>query len=197
MLTAVVLATFCNNHGYQSIAQWLHNQTVDFWHFLGFTRRPPKLGSLRYLLMRIPVEEFEAALNAWLASITGASVSPDARRAIAIDGKAQRGTDRVCERAQILIAAYDHQTGGVLKQQVVPSDSNEITAVRDLLKKLVLTNCIITADAAHCQQETCQQIVDSGGNYVVTAKDNQPTLVNAIASEFAAQDAAFSPLCTT
>ena len=47
---------------------------------------------------------------------------------------------------------------------------------------------------AHCYLETCQQIVDSGGHDVLTAKDNQPTLTNAIATEFAALDAAFSPL---
>lgn len=73
-------------------------------------------------------------------------------------------------------------------------DTNEQKTALELLRQLVLTGRVVTADALHCQQETCQQIVDSGGHYVLTAKDNQPTLVATISSEFAALDAAFSPL---
>lgn len=194
MLTAVVLATFCGAVGYKPIAQWLHGQSVDFWHFLGFTRRPPKYGAFRYLLMRVSVEPFEAAVSMWLEALTGQKLEPKARQAIAMDGKAMCGTRRAGEQAQMVIAAFDHQTRGVLRQLAVPANSNEITAARELLKRLVLANTVITADAAHCQQETCQQIVDSGGDYVITAKENQPELVKTIALEFAAKDAVFSPL---
>lgn len=35
---------------------------------------------------------------------------------------------------------------------------------------------MITADAMHCQRETAQMIWDRGGHYVLTVKNNQPTL---------------------
>ena len=69
-------------------------------------------------------------------------------------------------------------------------------AALDLLKQLVLTGRVITADALHCQQETCQLITDSGGHYVIPVKDNQPMLRAAISCEFTAQDTAFFPLPT-
>jgi predicted transposase YbfD/YdcC len=53
---------------------------------------------------------------------------------------------------------------------------------------------VVTADALPCRQETCQLIIDSGGHCVLAVKDNQPTLEAAIAAEFPARDAAFSPL---
>lgn len=194
ILTAVICAVLSGANGYKPIAQWLHSQSVDFWHFLGFTRRPIQSGALRNLLMALSPQAFEDALSAWLREVHGRDSDPEALQGLSIDGKALRGTQSLDQRALMLIAAYDHETACVLRQHAVPADTNEQKAALDLLKQLVLTGRVITADAAHCQQETCQQIVDSGGHYVITVKDNQPTLQAMISSEFAALDAAFSPL---
>ena len=196
ILTAVICAVLSGSNGYKPIAQWLHLQPVDFWHFLGFTRRPLKYGALRNLLMAIPPESFEAALMAWLREIHGGDPPPESLSGMSIDGKALRGTRTLDQAALMLISAFDHQSACVLLQRAVPSETNEQKAALDLLKQLILTGRVITADAAHCQHETCQQIVDSGGHYVITAKDNQPTLIATISSEFAALDAVFSPLST-
>lgn len=194
ILTAVVCAVLCGANGYKPICQWLHKQPVDFWHFLGFTRRPIRSGALRNLLMVLDPQPFEDALRAWLPSTSPPDVTPETWSAVAIDGKSLCGTGGIDQRARMLISAYEHQTGTVLCQGAVPADTNEQKAALDLLKQLVLTGRVITADALHCQQETCQLITDSGGHYVIPVKDNQPTLLAAISSEFTAQDAAFSPL---
>jgi hypothetical protein len=194
ILTAVICAVLSGANGYKPIAQWLHSQPVDFWHFLGFTRRPLKYGALRNLLMALSPVAFESALSAWLREIHGGDPPPEALQGFSIDGKALRGTRTLDQLALMLISAFDHQSACVLLQRAVPAETNEQKAALDLLKELVLKGRVITADALHCQQETCQQIVDSGGHYVITAKENQPTLVATISSEFAALDAAFSPL---
>ena len=54
--------------------------------------------------------------------------------------------------------------------------SNEIPAVRTLLAGLDLTDVIVTVDALHTQTDTAKFIVDAGGDYVFTAKRNQPRL---------------------
>ena len=190
ILTAVVCAVLCGADGYKPIAQWLHNCSVDFWHFLGFTRRPLNYGALRNLLMVLDPQAFEDALQAWLKQGRGEQEpSP-----LAIDGKSLRGTQSVDQQAKMLICAFDHETASVIRQLVVPADTNEQKAALLLLKQLVLTGRIVTADALHCQHETCQQIVDSGGDYVMPVKENQPTLLNTISQEFTAEKAAFSPL---
>jgi hypothetical protein len=187
-------------NGYRPIAQWLHNQTVDFWHFLGFTRRPIKYGALRNLLNAVSPEAFETALGAWLRDVYGGDPppegdpAPESLEGISIDGKTLRGTRTLDQAALMLVSAYDHETSSVLRQLAVAADTNEQKTALQLLKQLVLTGRVVTGDALHCQQETCEQIVDSGGHYVLTAKENQPTLVATISSEFAALDAAFSPL---
>jgi hypothetical protein len=194
ILTAVVCAVLCGSNGYRPIAQWLHKQTVDFWHFLGFKRRPIKYGALRNVLNAVSPEAFEQVLASWLRDVFGGNPPPELLQGLAIDGKSLRGTRTLDQAARMLVSAYDHETCGVLHQLAVPPDTNEQKAVLELLKQLVLTGRVVTADALHCQQETCQQIVDSGGHYVITVKENQPTLVATISSEFAALDAAFSPL---
>jgi len=194
ILTAVICAVLSGANGYRPIVQWLHKQPVDFWHFLGFTRRPLKYGALRNLLTMVSAEAFEAALADWLRATCHGDPPPESLQGVSIDGKALRGTRTLDERAMMLISAFDHDTAHVLLQRSVPLETNEQKAGLELLKGLILTGRVITADAAHCQQETCDQIVDSGGHYVMTTKDNQPTLTAVISSEFAALDAAFSPL---
>ena len=63
-----------------------------------------------------------------------------------------------------------------------------------VLKELVLTGRVVTADAAFCHQDVCQTIVERGEHYVLPVKDNQPQLVAAISSEFTVQNAAFPPM---
>lgn len=48
--------------------------------------------------------------------------------------------------------------------------------MRTLLDTLDIAGAVITADALHCQRDTAEAIVDAGGHYILTVKDNQPTL---------------------
>lgn len=191
VLAAVVCAVLCGANGYQPIGDWLHSQSVAFWHFLGFRRRPIRHGALRNLLMAIDPAALEAALSDWLEPLRTAAAPPATTlSAIALDGKTLRGSDTLERMAVMLVAAFEHQTGTVLQQLAVPTGTNEQKTALELLKRLVLTGRVITADALHCQAETCQQIIDSGGDFVLTVKAHQPTLEAVIASEFAAQDTA-------
>ena len=58
MLASVVCAMLQGARGYSAITQWIHEQDVELWHALGFTRRPPKLGAFRKLLMAISPTHF-------------------------------------------------------------------------------------------------------------------------------------------
>jgi hypothetical protein len=111
-------------------------------------------------------------------------------RAIALDGKALRGTLTPHQRAVHLLSLFDQRMGCVLSQQRVDEKTNEHKAALELLKTIVLKDCLVTGDAMFCHGEICQQIIDSGGDYFVVVKDNQPTLQETIAAEFRA---VFSP----
>jgi predicted transposase YbfD/YdcC len=48
-----------------------------------------------------------------------------------------------------------------------------------------LAGRLLTGDALYCQHELCAQVLAAGGDYLVTVKENQPTLYAAIALLFA------------
>jgi predicted transposase YbfD/YdcC len=53
---------------------------------------------------------------------------------------------------------------------------------------------LISADALHTQTDTARQIVmEKGGDYLLTVKDNQPTLNQNITQLIPAPEAGFSP----
>jgi len=146
------------------------------------------------VLLKLDVAAFEQALTRWITDVLGQLPDREGPHLIAVDGKSLRGSWDRFGQAVYLLMAIDQRTSCVLHQQAVPDRTNEHKTSLLMLQELVLTGRIVTLDAAFCQQDVCQTIVDSGGHYVIPVKDNQPTLQSAIASEFAAENAVFSPL---
>lgn len=70
-----------------------------------------------------------------------------------------------------------HGIGAVLGQVAVDAKTNEIPAVRELLKAFAdLAGTVITIDAIHTQSNTAQVILSRHADYVMTVKGNMPTL---------------------
>jgi predicted transposase YbfD/YdcC len=81
----------------------------------------------------------------------------------------------------------------VLGQIKTDEKSNEITAIPELLKVLELKGCLVTIDAIGCQKQIANVIVEQEANYLLTVKDNQPILHQAIQKYFSdANDANFN-----
>jgi len=58
-----------------------------------------------------------------------------------------------------------------------PKKENEIPAARRLLARIPISGRLVSLDAMHTQHQTAGQIVlDAGADYLLTLKDNQPTL---------------------
>ena len=192
MLAAVVCAVLSGVRGYAAIAHWLHSHPVEVWHLLGFTRKPPTRNCFRDLLMALDPDVFEDVLSRWAADTLNLNPSAEALAAVSLDGKTLCGTLTPHQRAVHLLAVLDQQTGGVLRQTAVDAKTNEHKAALPLLQALLLEGRVVVADAMFCQKDVCRQIRADGGHYVVTVKDNQPTLRREIEAAFA--DAkAFSP----
>jgi hypothetical protein len=190
MLASIVCALLTGARGYEAIAQWTKSQGPTVWRLLGFKAKSPCPNCFRDLLLRLDPEALEAVLRQWIAAWVG-EPSNDELHAVAIDGKTLCNTLAAHERNVQLLALFDHKLGCVLSQQAVDPSTNEAKAALPLLRSLVLDGTLITGDAMFCQREICQQIVDSGGDYLFVVKDNQPELKAAIEAEF---QPGFSPL---
>jgi hypothetical protein len=99
---------------------------------------------------------------------------------IAIDGKALRGSSRICSdkvrRMVYMVGAWSTEAGLALGQVRTDEKSNEITAIPKLLEILDLAGVLVTIDAAGCQKEIAAQIVDANGDYLLQVKGNQERL---------------------
>ena len=79
-----------------------------------------------------------------------------------------------------------------LGSAMVDIKTNEIPVARQLFKKLDLDGRKVSLDALHTQDQTARELVlEHGADYLLTVKDNQPTvraniekLVSAPAADF-------------
>lgn len=191
MLATVVCALLCGARSYSAIAEWIHGQEPCVWHWLGFWRRPPKLGAFRKLLMKLPPEALESVLQPWVDGLLPDGATTAALQPVAMDGKSLCGALAEHGRAVHLLSLLDQSTGFSLRQLEVPGKTNEHKTALELLKSIVLEGRVITGDAMFCQRDLCEQIVRDKGHYFFEVKDNQPELKQAIEAEF---HSAFSPL---
>ena len=109
---------------------------------------------------------------------------------IAVDGKSIRSTSRPEQPHSSLqiITAYLTESGVVLGQEKINEKSNEIPAFQQMLSYLNIANKTITADAMHCQKETCKKIFEKQGNYVFGLKGNQSKLYEDVVLYFESED---------
>ena len=105
---------------------------------------------------------------------------------IALDGKSiRRSKDNVNgKRATHIVSAWASTNRLVLGQLACEEKSNEITAIPELLKLLEIKGCIVTIDAMGTQKDIAKSIVDAGADYVLSLKENQPTLLEDVSLYF-------------
>jgi DDE_Tnp_1-associated/Transposase DDE domain len=196
ILSLAVLAMLSGAKSYQAIAQFGRDHGFPLAHALGFTRgKPPTKSTFSVLFRILDVSVFEDALSRWIIS----RLPEDAEKPISLDGKTARGSRDGDVPGQHLVAAYCAAAQAVLAQVKVDAKTNEHKAALTLLGLLPVKGNILTGDALFCQRDLCAAIIEAGGDYLFTVKDNQPSLVSDIKAGLAYQEqtqrrtAAFSP----
>lgn len=186
LLQLTVVATLCGARGQLAVAQWGRERLEDDPEMLValglLPGRSPCVATLHRVFKALDGAAFEAALGGWLAR-TG--VKP--RDAVAVDGKALRGSERETVPGTYLVAAYAHAAGAVLAQVRSGGKGHELAAAKQVLKAVPLAGRLVTGDALLTQRDLCEQIVAARGDYVLPVDENQPALRADI-------EAAFSPV---
>jgi predicted transposase YbfD/YdcC len=196
ILALVCVASLCGYRTYSAIAQWARIYPAALVRALGFTHRtPPCAATLHTVLRHLDRPQVEARLGAWAESVLAQvpPAEPTEDEAIAIDGKALRGSRQRGAPQAHLLSALSHRLGLTLGQRAVADKTNEITQIVPLLQGLVLEGRIFTMDALLTQRLVAQTIVEGDGDYVLYAKGNQRRLEAAIERVFATPPAADEP----
>ncbi len=185
------VAMLCGARGESAIAEWAENYGETWRAPLGFTRPDgPSQSTVQRIFKGIDCDALENRLGAWathvIACCPTAALLPF--EAMAIDGKTLRGSARCGAEDAPLLSAFSQRLGVVLGQVAVADKTNEITAIDDLLARLVLTGWVVTTDALFTQREIARTICDAGGDYLMVVKGNQPTLHDDLTLLFADVD---------
>jgi predicted transposase YbfD/YdcC len=145
---------------------------------------PPSHDTFSRVFRRLAPEPFEAAFAQSTAAFAGAL-----KGVVAIDGKALRGAyERGCRASPLhLVNVWAAEARLVIGQRLAPG-RNEVLGAQQALALLGLEGCIVTADALHCRADTAQTILDTGADYALALKANQPTLLAKAQALLAAAD---------
>lgn len=160
------------------MAEWGRNYGARLAQALGFTHAPPCAATLHTIFRHVNRDECAAHLGAWADSMVGSlPAAPEPPEvAMALDGKTLRGSKKQGAPGTHLVSALAHPVGLTLAQQAVDGKTHEITAGEPLLGQLVLEGRLVTMEALLTHRHVAQTIVDQGGDYVMSVKDNQPQL---------------------
>jgi predicted transposase YbfD/YdcC len=182
-LVFIILAKLAGEQEPRGIAQWVALRKDLLKEALLFERdtTPAAITYSRILGKAVEVTELQQTVSRFLLSPPQADPAVE----INLDGKALRGTIFAGQRHGLhLLAAYLPDAGVVLMQMEVGAKENELVAAPRLLKSVDLQGKIITGDAMFAQRELSRQVVEAGGDYVWSVKENQPGLRSDIEALF-------------
>jgi hypothetical protein len=136
---------------------------------------PPSDSTFQRVLNRIDAVAVASIIGTWLSEQEVGALAQ-----LAVDGKVLRGSGRHDGKPLQLLSAVTHHLRLTLDQIAIEEKSNEIPALKPLLKKLNLPpGTLITADAMHCQQESTRFITQElGGDFLFGLKGNQSGILD-------------------
>jgi predicted transposase YbfD/YdcC len=208
VLTIIVLAKMAGEKAVSGIAHWARLRLDWLGQLLPLKRGTlPCANTYQYICDHIALDELNEKPGLYFAAVRGTAAEPEAeipdgpaveRGALhlALDGKSLRGTAGTGTRpltAVQLIGLYHVTQQYVLRQVEVPGPGQERKTALRLMKEMDLRGCLVSADALYTQPAWCQQILAQGGDYLLIAKRNQPTLQEDIALLFSQQPVPWLP----
>jgi predicted transposase YbfD/YdcC len=186
-LEDILLLGFCGTlagcDDFVEIADWATDNAEFLRTFLELPNGIPSHDTFNRTFTTVKPATLQAVLLPWLLDRRGLPGDW-----IHLDGKTMRHTRRKSKGLGALhvVSAWAGQTGLTLGQVAVDAKSNEITAMPQLLELLDLRDKIVTTDAMGCQKEIARTIVEGDGDFILSVKDNQPSLHAEMQAAFAA-----------
>jgi predicted transposase YbfD/YdcC len=178
------LAVLAGAGGPTAIARWAVLKREFLTQVLDLPNGIPAKDVFRRVLMALKPAAFQACFADWLRSLRDGAVAETGvdRPVLPVDGKTlRRSHDRRNGLGALhSVSVWASEYGLSLGQVACDEKSNEITAIPELLRLVDLRGAIVTIDAMGTQKGIAKQIIDGGGDYVLSLKGNHETLFRAV-----------------
>lgn len=175
LIALSVLAHLCGApRGQKDLAKFAKGMNQGQRHALGVRRQhggypAPSQPTFCRMMKHIDEEQLEAVLLQVQQQLRGPAPREEL---IVLDGKQPRHGG-----GQSVLTAVSVPSQYYLGSAIVDTKTNEIPVARELFQKLDLDGRKVSLDALHTQDQTARELVlDHGADYLLTVKDNQPTI---------------------
>ena len=177
ILFVAVVAYICGSESHEDIATFGRAQLQWFRQFIPLENGIPSHDTFRRIFMLLKPNALEEMCQEMFQELYLGKRG----KHIAIDGKVSRGCYHVKGQSLLnMVSAYDTETGISLGHVPTTNDEGkdvgEFNAIPKLIEQLDIKDKLVTIDAGGCYAEITDAILDGGGSYAVTLKENQPTL---------------------
>lgn len=196
VLLIVLFSTMSGYLGYRAIGDFIKKHK---WELIKLFKpekdRVPSFSTVRRVLKKLNPSDFQDIYQDWLVAVQKDSQSrcadstDSSKNSIdnwhPVDGKAVRGAGSIGQEDYVhLVSIFSAFDKIVVDSAKVNSKTNEIPCVQTMIQKTDLKGVIFTLDALHCQKKTVEVIHQTGNDYVIAVKKNQPDLYQKIEKIF-------------
>ncbi len=173
-----ICGAICGANYWTGIAAYGRSKEEWLKTFLELPGGIPSHDVFNDIFIKLDADQFEKCFIAWVASISE-SIEDDV---ISVDGKTLRRShdSSKSKKAIHMVSAWSTSNALVLGQLATKEKSNEITAIPELLDRLIIENCLVTIDAMGCQKKIVDKIIERKADYLLAVKNNQRNLYSAI-----------------
>jgi predicted transposase YbfD/YdcC len=185
VVVCALMAMVCGSDDAEAMQSWAEANAQWLSGMLDMPHGTPTQDVFLAVFGALDPGAFSAVFRAW-AQMLALRLQAQGKH-IAVDGKtSRRSFDTASGKAAVhTVSAWMSEAGLVLGQRKTETKSNEITAIPELLEVLDLRGATVTIDALGCQTKIAETVIEGGGHYVLSVKDNQPTLHDDVAATFA------------
>jgi predicted transposase YbfD/YdcC len=180
VVVIAMMAVLAGAGGPTAIATWAKLKAAFLVNVLKLPNGIPGKDVFRRVLSLLKPEAFQRCFATWLQSLRQKAAEETGvdQPVFAVDGKTSRRSHDRNKGLGALhsVSVWASEFGLSLGQVACADQSNEITAIPELLRLVDIKGTIITIDAMGTQKAIAEQIVDNGADYVLALKGNQETL---------------------
>jgi len=193
LVTLMLLALLCDApRGQKDLAKLARRLTQHQRRALGIRPNPegyfpaPSQSTFSRLLAGLDARRLNQVLLDIQAQVRG---QPPPDELIVVDGKEPRHGP-----GDAILSAVTVPSQFYLGSALVDTKTNEIPVARELFGTLDLSRRSVALDALHTQDQTARELVlEHGAHYLLTVKNNQPTLRQNIVKAVPVPPTGFSP----
>ena len=182
VVVIAISAVICGADSWVDVEMYGKSKREWLERFLSLPNGIPSHDTFGRVFAMLDPKQFERCFRQWVETVSEVMEG----EVVAIDGKSVRGSrDRVAGRSAIhMVSAWAAANRLVLGQVKVAERSNEIAAIPELLDTLDVTGCTVTVDAMGCQKQIAEKIIETGADYILALKQNQPQLYDDVSDTF-------------